>query len=208
MKKKLLSLVCIFSSVFCFSQAVKQGDIIIDGYYGFPNLFSVVIKTAINNIEGVIPTNIKIKSVGPFGLRFEYLLNDKIGVGLEGNYTNTSATWLGESKNTHQKYFYEIEVPRYRIMPRFNFHFVKSNEQLDGYFAIAAGYLSRSIHVNSNDPKFNPKKIGTLIPVAFKVAVGLRYLFTDNIGANMEVGLGGGPLIAFGLSAKFGNGSK
>lgn len=208
MKKKLLCLLCMFSSVICSAQAVKQGDVIIDGYYGFPNLFSNVIKRLINNIDGVVSTNLRIRSVGPFGLRCEYLLNDKIGIGLEGNYTNTSATWVGQSKKSNQQYFYEISAPRYRIMPRFNFHFVKSNEKLDGYFALGAGYISRSIQVKTNDPNFNPRKLDNLVPIAFKVAVGLRYFFTENIGANMEVGLGGGPLLAFGLSAKFGNSSR
>jgi hypothetical protein len=213
MKKKILSLlfVCVLSSITCFSQAVKQGDVIIDAYYGFPNLFSAILKTSINNVNNVATTNLKIKSVGPFGGRLEYLLNDKIGLGLESNYTNTSATWLGESTDNNgvtHIYSYEISAPRFRIMPRFNFHFVKSNDNLDGYFAVAAGYKSLTLETKSNDPDYQPIKVGSLIPVAFKVAVGLRYFFTENIGANIEVGLGGGPLLAFGLTAKFGNSSK
>jgi opacity protein-like surface antigen len=42
-----------------------------------------------------------------------------------------------------------------------------------------------------------------LIPVASRIGVGLRYFFTDNLGANLGLGFGQGGLINVGISAKF-----
>jgi hypothetical protein len=41
-----------------------------------------------------------------------------------------------------------------------------------------------------------------LLPFSMRLCTGIRYYFSDNIGANMELGLGG-PLVSLGLSLKF-----
>ena len=42
-----------------------------------------------------------------------------------------------------------------------------------------------------------------LIPVTGRLAIGTKIYFTQNIGAHVELGVFGGGLIQFGLSAKF-----
>ncbi len=142
------------------------------------------------------------------GGRFEYLVTDKIGVGLDGNYTNTYVSWketdyISGSSTTTALYSYKVSVPRYRIMPRFNFHFIKESEKFDGYFAVAAGYGGWSAKFETDDPNYQFASIKSLVPIAFRTAVGMRFFFIDNLGAKLEFGLGGGPLIAVGLSGKF-----
>jgi hypothetical protein len=42
-----------------------------------------------------------------------------------------------------------------------------------------------------------------LIPISGRLAIGTKIYFTQNIGAHVELGVFGGGLIQFGLSAKF-----
>lgn len=202
--KKLTVIILIFCSLSIFSQGVKKGNFIIDGYYGFPNLFTAILKTTYQNTGTTVEPqyDFKIGGLGPVGGRFEYLVSDKMGIGLDGNYTNTYASWRGDAGGG-TTYNYKVSFPRFRIMPRFNFHFVKNAEKIDGYFAVAAGYGSWSAKFETNDPDYEFAKINSLIPIAFRTAVGMRFFFIDNLGINMEIGLGGGPILAGGLSAKF-----
>ena len=43
----------------------------------------------------------------------------------------------------------------------------------------------------------------SLFPVAARIGVGMRYFFTENIGANLGLGLGQGGLVNIGITAKF-----
>ena len=49
----------------------------------------------------------------------------------------------------------------------------------------------------------SPRRRKTLIPISYKIGVGMRYFFTENIGANLALGLGQGGLVNVGVSAKF-----
>jgi hypothetical protein len=68
------------------AQVVEEGTAIFDVYYGFPNLYTTVLKAAYND-----EPNVSISGSGPIGVKGEYMLTDKIGFGLEMNYTNTIA---------------------------------------------------------------------------------------------------------------------
>ena len=44
---------------------------------------------------------------------------------------------------------------------------------------------------------------GNLVPISFRIAVGAKLYFTQNIGAHVELGAFGGGLLQAGLSVKF-----
>ena len=82
-----------------------------------------------------------------------------------------------------------------------NYHFV-SNDNLDVYFGVGAGYRGGKTTYTSvpNDPDFSfDTKIA--IPVGMETTLGMRYFFTENIGAYTEIGLGKS-LIQFGACFK------
>ena len=89
-------------------------------------------------------------------------------------------------------------------MFRLNYHFVQ-NERVDAYTAFGAGYKNVNRVFTTNDPNDTggDEVTGALIPVAFRLAVGARVYFTNNIGAHVEIGAFGGALLQFGVSAKF-----
>lgn len=186
------------------AQVVEEGTILIDAYYGFPNLYTTTIKQAYASSGGA--SNVKVGGIGPVGGKIEYLIADKVGLGLDVNYTNTYVAYDEMSTDTASgitnNYNYEVSRSVLRIFPRFNFHFGNS-DKFDGYAGVGAGYRVATWSFESNDPDFGDQSVEGFLPVSFRAFVGGRYFFTDNIGLNFEIGAGGGALLQGGLSAKF-----
>jgi hypothetical protein len=193
-----------------FAQANSTGNIIIDPYYGYPNFG----KAFYQSIEDADDTqDFKATGVGPMGLRAEYMIADRIGVGVDVIYNsnNISYTSLDSVYNsatgawTEERKEYERKMNRVRVQARFNYHFEVSNPDLDAYFGIGAGTNNRFRKYYENGVEIDDNYDGTgsltLIPVSFRLCTGMRYYFSENIGMNAEIGLGG-PLISAGLSIR------
>lgn len=216
MKKNLFKLFAAGALLFMstgslFAQGVEQGNVIIDPYYGFPNFGKSFLQAVEDANEGA--TNFKAGGIGPAGLRVEYMLADRIGLGVDVIYnSNTSSftsvdsvyngstdTWSTETNSL------EYTMQRVRAQVRFNYHFDISTPNLDSYIGVGAGTnnrfrktLENGVDITENDGISN----FTLLPFSMRFAAGMRYYFTDNIGLNMEIGIGG-PVISGGLSVKF-----
>ncbi len=211
MKKTLLTL-AVFTmlgfSTKVEAQVVEEGKILIDAYYGFPNLYSSVFKTSYANSASAL--DLKIGSMGPLGIRGEYLISDKVGFGLDLGYNSSTVTYSDISSVYNSttgnfvdtKYDYTFKTQKIGALVTFNYHFIE-NDNFDAYFVFGAGYGNRSYDFKSTDPSYVASSIKGLIPVASKIGVGMRYFFTENIGANLAIGLGQGGLVNLGLSAKF-----
>ncbi len=181
------------------AQAVEQGNIIIDPYYGGPNFG----KSLSSGIDGA---DFKVKGVGPMGLRAEYMVADKFGIGVDFIYNTLSATGNADSLNMdgslYKTYEVKAKMSRIRIQARFNYHFVE-NDNVDAYFGVGAGTNLRNYSVTTDYPNYDDESANaTLLPVSLRLAVGTRYYFTENIGINAEIGLGG-PVVSAGISLKF-----
>ena len=182
---------------------VEEGNIIIDPYYGYPNFgrsfFDLFVDE--NNIDGV-----QLNAFGPAGLRAEYMLADNFGMGIDFIYNGVSGSGTIDSLNTDgttfASYDTKLYMRRFRIQLRANYHFVQTGS-LDAYVGFGAGTNFRQIGIKTDYPNVDDESIGaTLIPVSARIALGARYYFTDNIGFNTELGLGG-PLLSLGVSLKF-----
>lgn len=204
MKKKILMIVASVGLLLAANPAaaqVEEGNVIIDPYYGYPNFGKTLVSSAISEDA----ENTKATGIGPLGLRVEYMLADNLGLGIdfiynssgiEGDVTRTDS--LGNSA----VYTDKASMQRIRVMLRFNYHFVQT-DALDAYIGGGAGYNTRIWKYTSTDPSYEePSVSGSLLPVAFRAALGARYFFTDNIGLNAEIGLGG-PVLSGGISIKF-----
>ncbi|HIP35753.1 MAG TPA: hypothetical protein EYG85_02750 [Crocinitomix sp.] len=203
MKKKITILMSALALSFGYNanaQAVSKGSILIDAYYGFPNFGSALLK----QIDGV--ENAKITGVGPMGGRFEYMVADKFGIGIDFIYNSVNISGTIDSTdnlgNVVETYDLKVFSQRYRPQIRMNYHFV-SNEELDAYVGVGVGANIRRFGFKTDYPNYDGNSaVGALIPVSMRLALGMRYFFTDNIGANLELGLGG-PFVSGGLSFKF-----
>jgi hypothetical protein len=183
-------------------KCINQGNIIIDAYYGFPNLYASVFKALVS--QGGY-TNAKVSSFGPVGGKVEYILTEKFGMGAEFNYSSIKIT---ESLNTTDgngnpvTYHFTFASPAFRAMVGFNFHFVNT-DKIDVYGAVKTGYYSRTFSFSSDEPGYRGLTVNNYFPVAFRLETGMRYFFIPNLGVHLNIGLGGGPIIAAGLSGKF-----
>ena len=205
----ILAVTAVASSNLSLAQANTQGSVIIDPYYGFPNFGASFSK----NFETAGNSDLKVKGLGPLGLRAEYMLADKIGVGVDVifnnydlTYRSTDSLYNGATDTwTTTVNENEYKMNRLRIQARFNYHFEVNNPNLDAYLGIGAGSNNRFRKAYENGVEVtDDADLGnlTLLPVSFRFCTGLRYYFTENIGMNAEIGLGG-PLISAGLSLRF-----
>lgn len=181
------------------SAQVETGSILIDTYYGFPNfgkqLWSVLESDTSN-------FNYRSTGFGPIGLRFEYMVADKIGVGVDFNYLTNGFEYDYILDNT--TYTVAYKKTKLRVMARLNYHFVQT-EQVDTYVGFGAGYKQRINAFSSTNPDDIENDLESslqLLPVSARICIGTRFFFTDNLGINLELGAGGGPLLSGGVSVK------
>lgn len=201
----------LFSVVLSFNssaQAVEEGSIIVDVYYGFPNLYTTVFKAAYANSGDEL--NLKIRGLGPVGIRGEYLVTDKIGLGLDIGLNNTSLEFdeVSETFNSttgnfeNVNYTYEFKTRKIGAIVCLNYHFL-NNDKFDMFGTFGLGYANRSFDFTSTDPNYVATSVKSLIPIGSKIGLGMRYFFTENIGANLQLGFGQGGILNAGISAKF-----
>lgn len=207
MKKIFSILVAILTINFGFvnsiSAQVESGSIIIDPYYGFPNFGK---KLADSFVSDSINGDIQVTGIGPCGLRGEYLISDNFGIGFDFIYNSVGAKadyTQTTSGNVVNSYTDKVNMQRFRVQLRMNYHFVQT-DAVDAYVGFGAGTNIRRFSYTSDNPNYvTPDALtGALIPVSIRLALGMRYYFTQNIGLNAELGLGG-PVISGGLSFKF-----
>lgn len=203
MKKIILSVGTAFILLFASqvnAQAVEQGNIIIDPYYGFPNFGKKLA-------EGFETSgDVKVGGIGPLGLRAEYMLADKIGVGIDFIFNSTNLQFQADSLNSdgtvYETYDVKTSMRRIRVHARFNYHFI-DNDKTDAYFGVGAGLNNRSWDIKTDFPNYDTDATsGALLPVSMRLCVGVRYYLTDNIGISGEIGIGG-PIMSLGASFKF-----
>lgn len=211
--KKIITLAAMLCALTLNSnaQCIQQGKILVDTYYGFPNfyglLFTSLVKQANTNAQGITTP-----SLGPMGIKVEYLLTDKFGLNGEFNYSSASINFskmdtvvnYSTGQISLYPYHYSFTTPAIRAMIGFNFHFVRT-EKVDVYGAVKAGFYHRSYNFTSDQPNYvSNLKIQGTDPFAFRLEIGMRYYFVENVGANLAIGVSGGPLVLAGISFKFG----
>jgi hypothetical protein len=199
MKKFLIATFTLGSLIGAYAQVgVSEGDIHIDAYYGV-SAFGNRLTGSINNSE-----NFKASSIGPLGGRVEYMISDKLGIGVDFIYKNSNFSWFQTDSATAISEAHKLTTTRLRPQLRFNLHMPSSNESLDTYFGFGIGlnirkanYLINGVSQTSDLPLPN----FALIPFSARAAFGIRYFFIPNLGANVEIGIGG-PIISGGLTVK------
>lgn len=197
--RKIL-LVAVLSIVFLMptqetKAQVRDGSCIFDLYYGY-SLSNSLLK---NWIKDDI-TDVGFGSIGPVGARFEYLVMDKVGIGVDVIYRSSYAEYddfVGTAK-----YTYRYDVVQFRAMGKVTVHFL-SDENADLYGGIGVGYRYVNRKATATDPNYMPTVQEGYFPVAARLSLGFRYLFTPNFGANAELGIGGGSFVNAGLSYVF-----
>jgi hypothetical protein len=190
--------------------AVKKGNVIIDGYYGFPNLYKTLYKALFNeaNKNGDLGTNVKVIGIGPVGGNAQYLIEDKIGLLLDVNYMDFGVRWEDNftGNNTNKSYFYDIKVSLIRAMVGGEYHFGAS-EKLDAFAGAKIGVTIGGVKFKTDDPAFTITNyaFGSYkrgVGVASRLYAGIRYFPIKPIGLFLEGGIMGGGIVRGGISIK------
>ena len=133
------------------------------------------------------------------------MVADGFGIGLDGNYVTTGYSYDqtyqtidadGNFADTTENR--SLTTKRMRVMLRMNKHIVQ-NDLVDAYVGAGVGYK----YVNRKVEGIDDEQDGAIIPVAFRLAFGARFFFTENLGAHVELGAWGGAPLQMGLSLKF-----
>ena len=205
MKKSFFKIIgatlLICTPIFAQSQINAKGSVIVDAYYGFPNFGKAFLSSIESNSAGVSTT-----AIGPCGARAEYMVADKFGIGADFIYNSMSASYQIDSLNADQtiykSYDSKLAMQRYRVQLRMNYHFL-TEDKVDAYVGFGAGTNIRRYVYKTDMPNADEfSEAGSLLPFSMRIALGVRYYFTNNIGLNSEIGLGG-PLVSLGLSVRF-----
>ena len=199
-----LGLILGLNSTTASAQALSQGNFVADLYYGGPNWGKLLMERgSASNVDFS-----GVTGIGPAGIRLEYMVGDRIGVGADVIYNSFKSTVKYDSTDSQgatKTYIGEAGMQRLRIHARFNYHFDVTNPNLDAYFGVGAGTNMRMWKISSDDPDFEQDEVtgnGAIFPVSARICTGIRYYFSPNIGVSAELGLGG-PLVSGGLTVKF-----
>jgi opacity protein-like surface antigen len=196
--KKLLFILAISCSLSGFGQSFSMGNNNISAGYGIGN----IIQSIFSSYETY--DSYSFKATGPFFLKYEQALTDRLGIGINAAYVGAKVSYIDKSYivDTTSMTFYKqtINWSSYSILARLNFHFA-TLDKLDPYWGFGIGYRGASWKASDNDPNYdNSTSFNSVLPIGFEATIGARYYFTPAIGAYMEVGIAKA-VVQFGLSA-------
>ena len=132
---------------------VKKGNKIIDAFYGVT--FNNYGASTLNNYWPR-PNNITNKYC--IGGAFEYLVNNKIGIGAEITYRELSGS--GDDYRSDSSYYnpeifkMDIKYEKLRTFAKINVHFYKTNK-VDFYSNFGLGLVFERIEINQKPPSIN-----------------------------------------------------
>lgn len=217
--KKLLLIAGFSIGLVAVNAQIMRGNFIIDPYIGVPNWANSLLYSQYDGSNTSVANYKTIGSALSYGGRIEYMIADKVGVGADVNYEvsgfsygYTDYQYDGSGAVIYDMngnaltadYTDKYTAKKLRAMFRLNYHFFQS-DKVDVYSGFAAGYKSakREFTTTPSNNSTNGGMEKALVPVTGRLAIGTKIYFTQNIGAHVELGIFGGGLIQFGLSAKF-----
>ncbi len=194
------------------AQAYEQGNFIVDVYYGYtgPGLILRSIDLLNEEVNSAGNSfNAKTSVTGPAGLRLQYMISDNFGVGVDASFEQKNASWTGavfQDYDVNGNPIYgEVEgtynVTKIKAMVRTSWEFVNT-DKFTVNWANSIGYKAGGRTFDDASEETEIDFSGNLFPIAFRSAVGMRFFFTENLGAHVEFGAFGGGMILGGLSLK------
>jgi len=170
------------------AQAFESGKSFIHVGYGY-SVFNPSSLVA-DSVQGVNSSNL-----GPINLMYEYAVGDKFGIGVDVGYSVGKLDYADSYYSYSDSLFVEgtsrYEKTKLTVNLRGNVHF-GNNDKFDPYLGFGIGYRMVNREWDYANPDFVSDEFEALIPVSLMLRFGTRFMFTDNIGAFVEGGIGHG----------------
>ncbi|PWH87170.1 outer membrane beta-barrel protein [Brumimicrobium oceani] len=178
------------------AQVLSKGDFLFDAYIGSPKIYELSNRNAIKRFERE-DGYMKFSGFQAIGIRSEYMINNRVGLGLDASYSDYKVSTLsfGEPKQT--------EYQTLAGMVTFNYHFLKNSKKFDLHGILGIGAAIRTSTEITYIPRYQENDNIFNHNLAVKLGLGARYFITDKIGVNLSVGYGEGPFLNGGISIKF-----
>jgi len=162
----------------------------------------------INLLDEASPdATIEVKSTPALQLTYDYGIKKFFSIGLavgyqqfgidaeDFTYTNIDDVDVTED--------FSADFSRLNVAIRPLFHYA-NNDDLDLYSGFRIGVLNNRFTSDSTNDDLDIDGFENLTRLSFGItAFGLRYYFTDNIGAGFEINLGAPYITAFNINARF-----
>jgi len=150
---------------------------------------------------------ISVKNIPTLQLTYDYGIKRFFSIGIAAgyqkfnidatdfNYTNDEGVEVTES--------FAADYSRLNIALRPLFHYA-NNDYLDLYSGFRIGMVNNKFSTDSENEDLQVDGLDNLTRLSFGItAFGLRYYFTDNIGAGFEINLGAPYITALNINARF-----
>lgn len=160
---------------------------------------------AINAVTDALANGTGVTSRSTPGLNgmFDYGITDRFSLGAAYHFQNFRTEFTGYTDTAGNNVVgdYYFGITRQNAGLRALFHF-GDNDDLDTYAGARVGYSFWKFSTNASSSGVDEATLTSRVwPQAL---FGMRYYFTDNIGANVEFAVGPPYYLMLGLNARFG----
>ncbi len=181
------------------SQAFPEGSSAIATGIGALSLIGEISRT-FDQYSGL-----EYSAIGPIYFKYEYAVQNNIGLGLNVAYTSNRWAYNVFEQNVNgTEITHAVEQIRhaYSILARMNFHF-GSSESFDPFVGFGLGFRNAMWNTTTTAPfEIWSLDFPTLIRLGMEVTLSMRYYFTEHIGVYAEVGAAKS-IFQGGLAARF-----
>ena len=193
---------------------LKKGDAVIGVSVGYPNWGKYFLNREFNDFDVV---NGVTRGFAPLGISGEFMISKDISLTLSGFVNRYGGTWTSTKEmfinnqwvsETHD---YDFDLTRFRFLVGMMYNI--SDFEIDNFlFHIGAAVGASEIRFkeSSTNPNWRLRDQNYFaienedleLPIAFRVNVGFRYFFKNNMVFTFDAALGG-PSLSLGLGYKF-----
>ncbi len=200
MKKSLFFALFMVISSISQAQIYPQGSINVSAGYGAVSYGNIALKLFQNELN---LKNLTTSLTGPLYFKGEYAVADNFTVGLNLNYTKTSATFTLDSAGIAGKYQGTLGLRSTSAILRANYTIPFAEDKAGFMIGGGLGYRGLRASYSDNKPE-TPVDGGVPLSgfLTFEITMGLRYYFTENIGFYVETGITRS-LLQGGITARF-----
>ncbi len=182
-----LLLMCFVFSKPVFSQAFDDGTNLINIGFGLPAGTRIT-----RDFEPYKKyTDYKFKNYGTVILKYEHGLHKYFGIGLNLEYSGSSANYKYDDNANiaAPRYLVTIKGNAYGFYARFNAH-LPIGDKLDFYGGAGLGYFYTVNTKTDTNPNANTniQQKSTVLDFDYQLTLGARFMVKDNVGVFVETG--------------------